>query len=176
MFVDSLLSLLRLLQAKRLPLIVVGDMNLNLLNPYDLSYINSFINGMFELGLVPAINMPTKVNADNVVTKYSIIDQFWVTSNLNISNACVIPLNLTDHFPAGLTINLHSTREMATTRYLQRVLTPFGKNAFRIFLTNISLDSGLGNHNLVMTNYLNVLMTSYNEAFPLLKLGKKTFD
>ena len=92
MFVDSLLSLLRQLQAKCLPLIVGVDMNLNLLNPYNLSYINSFINGMFELGLVPAINIPTKVNADNVVTKYSIIDQFWVTSNLNISNACAIPL------------------------------------------------------------------------------------
>ena len=175
-FVDSLLSLLRQLQAKRSPFIVGGDMNLNLSNPYNLSYINSFINGMFKLGLVPAINIPIKVNADNVVTKYGIIDQFWVTRNLNISNACVIPLDLTDHFPAGLTINLHSTREMATTRYLKRVLAPFGKNAFRIFLTNISLDSGLGNHNLVMTNYLNVLMTSYNETFPLLKSGKKTFD
>ena len=129
MFVDLLLSLLRQLQAKRLPLVVGGDMNLNLLNPYNLSYINSFINDMFELGLVPAINIPTKANADSVVTKYSIIDQFWVTSNLNISNACVIPLDLTDHLPAGLTnnINLHSTREMATTGFLKRVLTPFGK-------------------------------------------------
>ena len=89
-FVDSLLSLLRQLQAKRLPLIVGGDMNLNLLNPYNLSYINSSINGMFKLGLVPAINIPTKVNADNVVTKYNIIGQFWVTSTLNISNDCVI--------------------------------------------------------------------------------------
>ena len=176
MFADSLLPLLRQLQAKRLPLIVDGAINLNLLNPYNLSYINSFINGMFELGLVPAINIPTKVNADNVVTKYSIIDQFWVTSNLNISNDYVIPLDLTDHFPAGLSISLHSTREMATIGFLKRVLTPFGKNAFRIFLTNISLDIGLGNHNLVMTNYLNALMTSYNEAFPLLKSGKKIFD
>ena len=176
MFVDSLLTLLRQLQTKGLPIIVGGDMNLNLLNPYNFGYINSFINGMFELGLVPAINIPTKVNADNVVTKYSIIDQFWVTSTLNIPNACVIPLDLTDHFPAGLTINLHSTRVIPTTGCQKRVLTHHGKNAFRLFLTNISLDNSLNNHNLVVTKYLEVLMASYNEAFPLVKLGKKICD
>ena len=108
MFVDTLLSLLRQLQTKNLPLIIGGDINLNLLNPYNLNYVSSFINGMFELGLVPAINIPTKVNIDNMVTRYSIIDQFWVSSNLDISNACVIPLDLTDHFPVGLSFNSSS--------------------------------------------------------------------
>ena len=41
-----------------------------------------------------------------MVTRYSIIDQIWLSSNLDISNACVIPLDLTDHFPVDLSFNL----------------------------------------------------------------------
>ena len=76
-FVETLLSLLSRLKTNQLPLIVGGDINLNLLNPYHFGYVNSFITGMFELGLIPAINIPTKVNVENLVTKHSIVDQFW---------------------------------------------------------------------------------------------------
>ena len=98
MFVKYLLSLLSQLKTKHLPLIVGGDLNLNLLNPYNLGYVHLFINGMFELNVIPAINIPTKVNVENLVTKYSIIDQFWVSSTIDIANTCVIPTDLTNHF------------------------------------------------------------------------------
>ena len=98
MFVKYLLSLLSQLKTKHLPLIVGGDLNLNLLNPYNLGYVHLFINGMFELNVIPAINIPTKVNVENLVTKYSMIDQFWVSSTIDIANACVIPTDLTNHF------------------------------------------------------------------------------
>ena len=48
-----------------------------------------------------------------------------------------------------------------------------GKNAFRIFLSNINVVSFQGNHNLNMTSYMNDLMGSYNTAFPLKKFLKK---
>ena len=174
MFVEYLLSLLSQLKTKHLPLIVGGDLNLNLLNPYNLAYIHLFINGMFELNLIPAINIPTKVNVENLVTRYSIIDQFWVSSTIDIANACVIPTDLTDHFLAGLTVNLgfHSLRDKPTHTYSKRPLSDAGKNAFRIFLSNIDV-SFHENHNLNMTSYMNDLMGSYNTAFPLKKIQKK---
>ena len=172
-FVDSLLSLLRQLQTMHLPIIVGGDINLNLLNPYNLGYVNYFINGMFELGLVPAINIPTKVNANNRVTMYSIIDQFWVTRDLDISNACVIPIDLTDHFPVGLTVNLHSSVEKLVTSCIQRPLTVNGKIAFRVYLSNINIENMFGNQNQIMSNYINVLQASYNSAFPLKTCQRK---
>ena len=174
MFVEYLLSLLSRLKTKHCPLIVGGDLNLNLLNPYNLGYVHLFINGMFELNLIPAINIPTKVNVENLVTKYSIIDQFWVSSTIDIANACVVPTDLTDHFLAGLTINLgfHSLRDKPTHTYSRRPLSDEGRNAFRIFLSNISL-SFQGNHNLNMTSYMSDLMGSYNTAFPLKKIQKK---
>ena len=64
MFVEYFLSLLSQLKTKHLPIIVGGDLNLNLLNPYNLANVHLFINGMFELNLIPAINIPTKVNVE----------------------------------------------------------------------------------------------------------------
>ena len=79
---------------------------------------------MFELNLIPAINIPTKVNVENLVTQYSIIDQFWVSSTIDIANACVIPTDLTDHFLVGLTVNLgfQSLRDKPTHMYSKRTL------------------------------------------------------
>ena len=134
LFIDYLLSSLRQLKTKNLPLIVGGDMNLNLLNPYNFGYINNFIHGMFELGLVPAVNIPTKVNKENSVTKFSIIDQFWVNSTLHVSNACVIPVDLTDHFPVGLSIGLHSPGNRSDSRSNGRPLTDRGRILFRVLL------------------------------------------
>ena len=110
----------------------------------------------------------------NLVTRYSIIDQFWVSSTIDIANACVIPTDLTDHFLAGLTVNLgfHSLRDKPTHTYSKRPLSDAGKNAFRIFLSNIDV-SFHENHNLNMTSYMNDLMGSYNTAFPPKKIQKK---
>ena len=173
MFVDTLLSLLRQLQTKHLPLIIGRDINLNLLNPYNLSYVSYFINGMFELGLIPAINIPTKVNIDNMVTRYGIIDQFWVSSNLDISNACVIPLDLTHHFPVGLSFDLCSLGGRLVTKCIGRPITANGKVALGIYLLNINLENISGNHSQVMSHYIELLLTSYNNAFPLRKFQKK---
>ena len=85
---------------------------------------------MFELSLIPAINIPTKVNIDNMVTRYSIIDQLWVSSNLDISNACVIPLDLTDHFPVGMSLNSSSLGGRLVTKCIGRPITANGKVAF----------------------------------------------
>ena len=167
LFVDYLLSSLQQLKAKNLPVVVAGDMNLNLLNPYNFGYINYFINGMFELGLVPAVNIPTKVNEENNVTRFSIIDQFWVTNILRIHNACVIPLDLTDHYPVGLTIGLHSSRDLSHARRNGRPLTENGRISFRVLLSNMSMDSVFANHNLLMDGYMNDLMNMYDIAFPL---------
>ena len=173
MFVDTLLSLLRQFQTKHLPLIIGGDINLNLLNPYDLSYVSPFINGMFELGFIPAINIPMKVNIDNMVTRYSIIDQFWVSCNLDISNACVILLDLTDHFPLGLSFDLCSLGGRLVTKCIGRPITANGKVAFRIYLSIINLENISGNHNQVMSHYIGLELTSYNNAISLRKFQKK---
>ena len=42
-----------------------------------------FINNMFECNLRPLITKPTKVNLENPITRFSILDQIWVTEGLS---------------------------------------------------------------------------------------------
>ena len=167
MFVEYLLTLLNQLKTKKLPIIVGGDMNLNLLNPYNFGYVNAFINGMLESGFLPAVNIPTKVNEGNHITRFSVIDQFWVTANLNVQNACVIPLDITDHFPVGLSVGVHSSGNLLDARSKSRPFTNSGRLSFRVFLSNMSINSISGNHNIFMNNYMNAILHMYDIAFPL---------
>ena len=173
MFVETLLALLNRLKVKNMPIIIGGDINLNLLNPHNFRYVNAYINGMYEAGFLPVINIPTKINQENHVTRFSIIDQIWVTDNLEIQNACVIPLDLTDHFPVGLSIGLCSSGIPSETRSNSRPLTDDGKLSFRVFLSNLSLNNIFGNHNLFMNNYISIIMDLYNTAFPLKQSQQK---
>ena len=78
--------------------IVGGDFNLNLFNPLKLNYISHFINSMLEVGLCPVIDIPTKFNHENTITRYALLDQFWVTSPSLLFDSYVIPTDITDQF------------------------------------------------------------------------------
>ena len=99
MFVEYLLSLLTRMKSLNIPIIIGGDMNLNLLNPHNFGFIDSFINGMLSLDFLPVINIPTKINAESAISRYSILDQIWVSGNLVPSHAFAIPIDITDHLP-----------------------------------------------------------------------------
>ena len=66
----------RIVQMK-LPVVVAGDMNINLLNSNNYVYVNIFVISMFDLGLPRVITIPTKIkiNTDNVISRFFILDQ-----------------------------------------------------------------------------------------------------
>ena len=64
-FIDHIYQILMAVRCLGLPVVLAGDMNLNLFNPLKLNYINHFTNCLLELGLLPLINIPTKYNPQN---------------------------------------------------------------------------------------------------------------
>ena len=81
-------------------IMIVGDLNLNLFNPLNLTYIDNFIDNMLSLSFWPIINKPAKVNPDNITTRYSLIDQIWSNFELSYNNICgILHVVQTDHFP-----------------------------------------------------------------------------
>ena len=81
-------------------IMIVGDLNLNLFNPLNLTYIDNFIDNMLSLSFWPIINKPAKVNPDNITTRYSLIDQIWSNFKLSYNNLCgILHVVQTDHFP-----------------------------------------------------------------------------
>ena len=64
-FIDSFTLHLRWFTQSNIPIIVAGDLNVNLLNPLNFAYVHSFITNMLEIGLLPIITIPTKFNLFN---------------------------------------------------------------------------------------------------------------
>ena len=98
-FVNLLTSYLKCVLDSNSPVIVAGEMNLNLLNPKNLNYIDIYINNLFELNMMPAITRRTKVNLDCLTTRFSVLDQIWVPEGIRHFRSFVLPMDLTDHFP-----------------------------------------------------------------------------
>ena len=98
-FVDLFSHYVRKLIELNVPLVIAGDMNLNLLNPNNQVFIDMYVNNLFECDMIPLITKPTKVNLNNPITRYSVLDQIWVPKALANAQSFVFPVNITDHFP-----------------------------------------------------------------------------
>ena len=104
--IDSLAFYLDVIAQTKLPLIVAGDMNINLLNPNNYVYMNTFLNSMLEFGLSPVITVSTKINTGNVITRFFRLDPIWISHSLQHEKSFVNPIGITDHFPVGMTLKL----------------------------------------------------------------------
>ena len=105
-FVDLFTSYLQNSLQSKLPLIIAGDTNINLLNSGNHFYVDHFINNLLECNMKPLITRPTKINLENPITRFSILDQIWVSDGLTGIQAFIIPINITDHFPVGVSITM----------------------------------------------------------------------
>ena len=104
-FIDQFKDKLASLRSLGIPIVVGGDFNLNLFNPLNLNYISYFVNTMLDSGLCPLINIPTKVNPDNRITKCALLDQIWISNPSLATDSYVVPFELTDHFPVAVQLS-----------------------------------------------------------------------
>ena len=100
---------LKLLRDLGVPVIVCGDFNLNMFNLLRLNYISYYVDNMLEMGYHLLITVPTKYNPKNQITKYSLIDQFWVSSPGIATGALVVPIEITDYYPASAGFAVYSS-------------------------------------------------------------------
>ena len=78
--------------------IVCDDLNINLFNPTILASINDFISLLLSFNFYPIINLPTKYNPTNPITKFSLIDQIWINFYPLILESFVITNEISDHY------------------------------------------------------------------------------
>jgi hypothetical protein len=87
-----LIESLRSLTNQRLPLIIGGDFNVNLLDDNDSAL--TFLNSIHSIGLHPTISLPTRVSENSS----TLIDNFLCDFSLLPVNSSVIKTDLSDHF------------------------------------------------------------------------------
>ena len=172
-FVDLFTLYLRRLIDLKIPLIVAGDFNINLLNPRNTMYVDTYIKNLFELGLKPLVTLPTKVNMENIITQFSIIDHMWVSEGLRSDLSCIIPVNISDHFPV---ISLITTdfQEISPVSLKRRRFIARAKENFRIFLSNVCINNGGGSMNFIYNDYFRKVFDGYNRAFPIENFNRNT--
>ena len=172
-FVDFFTLYLKNLLELKLPLIVAGDMNLNLLNPNNLIYIDMYINNLFECDMRPLITKPTKVNPENPITRFSILDQIWISKDITSMQSFVLPVNITDHFPI-CTILSHLKTNLTTNMIKTRSFSVRGKETFHILLSNIQVLVNSECMNQIYENYHKQVFEAYNLSFPLMSRAIKS--
>ena len=52
----------------------------------------------------PLITRITKINLENPITRFLILDQIWVSDGLTGIQPFIIPINITDYFPVSVSI------------------------------------------------------------------------
>ena len=164
-FIDECCSAMRLLWDLACPIITCGDFNLNVLNPLKLNYISHFIDSMLEVGLWPLITTPTKYNPENACTKYSLIDQFWVSSPALAVDAFVIPVGITDHFPVVACFELSSGR--GCLRRPVRMFNHANNLKFTELLLQIALLVIDDDVDHTFDTYYDNLFNMYDSSYPI---------
>ena len=175
-FIVSLANHLKPFIDSKLPLILAGDININLLNQNNLVYVNNFISCMFEFGLIPVITAPTKINTGNHITRFTLLDHIWVSDWLINQQSFIFPLDITDHFPVSAILRFPFSISFKEPKCRFRSLGQRGKLTFSLLLSNIKVHMVEGNFNLTHDNYWSKVLECYNTAFPVKEYTNKAKD
>ena len=167
-FVDLFTFYLKSLLELGIPLIVSGDMNLNLLNPSNLTYIDIYINNLLEQNMRPTITRPTRVNLNNQTIQFSLLDQIWVSQEFGHIRSFVFPVNITDHFPVCLVVENAIKNKIAGSTVV-RVLSQKGKETFKILLSCVQIHDSIVDMNSTFEYYFKQVFEAYCSSFPLAK-------
>ena len=164
-FVDLFTLHLRNLIELKIPLIIAGDMNLNLLNPTNQIYIQMYIDNLFECNMRPCITKPTKVNLDNPITRFAVLDHIWISKDISSTQSFVFPINITDHFPVCMVISSPIKSQTSNTVKL-RIFSARGKERFSVLLSNIQVQINAEDMNHMYENYYKQVFEAYSFSYP----------
>ena len=123
---------------------------------------------MLSSGFFPVITLPAKINENNYITPYSLIDQMWVNFKIGSDHdSGVILFPLTDHFPIHY---MFKSDSLAARKIIEFRLV--NDNAILNFVTSLSnVDfSSVFNHNnpdIAFNYFWCNLWKVYNSCFPI---------
>ena len=87
-------------------MIFAGDFNINVLDFEQNKNVQNFVNLMFQFGLVPTINKPTRVTNKTISAIDHIITNSIYNNNFKTG---IIKTDISDHFPIIRAFKLRSS-------------------------------------------------------------------
>ena len=147
--------------------ILLGDLNINLLEHSTHLPTNIFLNAMQALNYFPHISRPTRFPDNPDLGHPSLLDQIW-TNFTPPSSSGIIHFNLSDHLPIFINITLNLTLNYKH-KITFRIFNSSNYNLFTNELTNVNWDDLLSspNTNENFNAFQDKIYTLYNAYFPL---------
>ena len=103
------------------PFHIAGDFNLNILDHDKCSKVHNFLNLLYENGIIPAINKPTRVTRKTATA----IDHILTNQFINVAfKTAIFKTDISDHFPVCIIIS--STEKLVENKHTyvyKRVIT-----------------------------------------------------
>ena len=95
------------------PFHIAGDFNVNIINHDKCSKVHGFLNLLYENGMIPSINKPTRVTR-KIATA---IDHILTNQFINVAfKTAIFETNVSDHFPVCIMIS--SAEKLVENKYL----------------------------------------------------------
>ena len=162
LFTDDLSTLLGKIHCD---CIIMGDLNINLLNHNNDNNVNLVVDKFHEFLFYPTVTKPTRVNNSSA----TLLDHVWINfGHSNIQNSNIVFTGITDHFPtiyyymcnnsvpAYKTIRYRLSGEECDQRFTRKLQSHNFNDVFQHNDVNMSFESFNG----VWSSY-------YNECYPL---------
>ena len=103
------------------PFHIAGDFNLNILDHDKCSKVHNFLNLLYENGIIPAINKPTRVTRKTAIAIDHILTNHFI--NVNFKTA-IFKTDIVDHFPVCIIVSsTEKLIENKDTYVYKRVIT-----------------------------------------------------
>ena len=152
--------------SKNSKIILVGDININLLNPLKITSISDFVSMMCQYNYSSIINVPTKYNPGNPITIYSILDQIWTNFVVNDVKSGAINTAITDHFPSFIFFGTKFRESPSLIKY--RIFSMRNYNNFKHLYSQIDFADVFSSNDVdgSFDCFYNSLYKVYENAFP----------
>ena len=156
-------------------IIITGDFNLNLFNPLKLTFVDMYLSSMLAHGYFPVITLPAKINDQNTITPFSLIDQIWVNFKIGSNHdSGVLLYSLTDHFPIYYIFRNKCNGLLKTIKY--RLINEDSIHEFVNKVSNTCLNRvfQIPSLNNAFNYFHGKLYDCYNSSFPIKKKKVKS--
>ena len=155
-------------------IVLIGDFNLNLLDFNKSKIVQSYVDIMFQFGLISLINCPSRV----VKNSFSARDHIMTDLIDKKCETGIIKTDLSDHFPILVNFDLKEPTPNKKTEndfFYKRSFDKTSINKFKMRLKEVNwtiLDS-LENPCEAFDRFMEIIRNLYEESFPNKKVKTK---
>ena len=156
--------------------IILGDFNINCFNYHEDTSVKNFYDNLYQYGVIPLINKPTRVTTKSATLIDNIFTNFIFDMSLKKG---IIKSDISDHFPIFVSVNISKIKNnhKGKTVVKKRTFNQRDIQSFKDDLLNINwsiLDSNETDNNY--DYFLKMFSDLYDKNFPIKEYTVKIKD